>query len=218
MGIIRKIDPVEGDLVAGHLLRLSDLDRRLRFCSEVTDTLICGHVAGIDWERDTIYGYIEDGVIRALAEFAPDTPFLPASAEAAFSVETDWRGCGLAGGLMELVLAASLVRMIPTVHLVMQCENTPMREIARKNGFRLTQAEGEVYAVNTLLGAEPTIFAERLVEACEAPMPNMHLWNFADFATGQQLNRIHGNKKGIFTRDRRPKMAAHLLRRRWRAG
>jgi hypothetical protein len=25
-----------------------------------------------------------------------------------------------------------------------------------------------------------------------------------------------GNKKGVFTRDRRPKMAAHELRRRWR--
>ena len=28
--------------------------------------------------------------------------------------------------------------------------------------------------------------------------------------------RVDGNKKGVFTRDRRPKAAAHLLRRRWR--
>jgi beta-glucuronidase len=27
--------------------------------------------------------------------------------------------------------------------------------------------------------------------------------------------RVDGNKKGVFTRDRRPKMAAHELRRRW---
>jgi len=26
---------------------------------------------------------------------------------------------------------------------------------------------------------------------------------------------VDGNKKGVFTRDRRPKAAAHLLRRRW---
>ncbi len=42
-----------------------------------------------------------------------------------------------------------------------------------------------------------------------------HVWNFADFATGPSFMRVDGNKKGVFTRDRRPKMAAHYLRRRW---
>lgn len=43
------------------------------------------------------------------------------------------------------------------------------------------------------------------------------VWNFADFATCQGLLRVQGNKKGIFTRDRKPKMAAHYLRERWNA-
>jgi beta-glucuronidase len=42
-----------------------------------------------------------------------------------------------------------------------------------------------------------------------------HVWNFADFATGYGVNRVDGNKKGVFTRDRRPKAAAYALRRRW---
>jgi beta-glucuronidase len=42
-----------------------------------------------------------------------------------------------------------------------------------------------------------------------------HVWNFADFATGPGFFRVDGNKKGVFTRERRPKAAAHLLRRRW---
>ena len=42
------------------------------------------------------------------------------------------------------------------------------------------------------------------------------LWNFADFATVPGILRVGGNKKGIFTRDRRPKAAAHYLRSRWR--
>lgn len=42
-----------------------------------------------------------------------------------------------------------------------------------------------------------------------------HVWNFADFMTGQDIVRIDGNKKGIFTRQRQPKMAAHYLRERW---
>lgn len=44
-----------------------------------------------------------------------------------------------------------------------------------------------------------------------------HAWNFADFATRSGVMRVDGNKKGVFTRDRRPKSAAFLLRRRWRA-
>ena len=42
-----------------------------------------------------------------------------------------------------------------------------------------------------------------------------HGWNFADFATAPSLIRVDGNKKGVFSRDRRPKLAAHHLRRRW---
>ena len=42
-----------------------------------------------------------------------------------------------------------------------------------------------------------------------------HVWNFADFATTSGIMRVGGNKKGVFTRDRRPKAAAYALRRRW---
>ena len=43
-----------------------------------------------------------------------------------------------------------------------------------------------------------------------------HIWNFADFQTKQGITRVSGNKKGIFTRDRQPKSAAHLLKERWK--
>ena len=35
------------------------------------------------------------------------------------------------------------------------------------------------------------------------------VWNFADFATAPGVMRVDGNKKGVFTRERRPKAAAH---------
>ena len=40
-------------------------------------------------------------------------------------------------------------------------------------------------------------------------------WCFADFGTLQGVYRADGNRKGIFTRERRPKLAAHYLRERW---
>jgi beta-glucuronidase len=42
------------------------------------------------------------------------------------------------------------------------------------------------------------------------------VWNFADFTTTSGIMRVGGNKKGVFTRDRQPKAAAHYLRTRWR--
>ncbi|PVH95058.1 glycoside hydrolase family 2 protein [Periconia macrospinosa] len=43
-----------------------------------------------------------------------------------------------------------------------------------------------------------------------------HVWTFADFQTSQLVFCVDGNKKGVFTRARRPKAAAQVLRNRWR--
>lgn len=42
-----------------------------------------------------------------------------------------------------------------------------------------------------------------------------HIWNFADFKTKEGLTRVRGNRKGVFTRERQPKMIAHYLKQRW---
>lgn len=42
------------------------------------------------------------------------------------------------------------------------------------------------------------------------------LWNFADFQTKFGIVRVQGNKKGVFTRAREPKMTVRFLRERWR--
>jgi beta-glucuronidase len=45
-----------------------------------------------------------------------------------------------------------------------------------------------------------------------------HPWAFADFKTAQSIMRVGSlNQKGVFTRDRRPKLAAHRLQGLWRA-
>jgi beta-glucuronidase len=44
-----------------------------------------------------------------------------------------------------------------------------------------------------------------------------HIWNLCDFKTAQGITRAGSlNYKGIFTRDRRPKLAAHQIRGLWR--
>ncbi len=44
-----------------------------------------------------------------------------------------------------------------------------------------------------------------------------HIWNLCDFKTGQGVQRVGAlNYKGVFTRERRPKMAAHRVRNLWK--
>ena len=43
------------------------------------------------------------------------------------------------------------------------------------------------------------------------------VWNFADFQTSIGIMRVDGNKKGVFTRDRKPKAAATRCERAGRS-
>jgi beta-glucuronidase len=64
-------------------------------------------------------------------------------------------------------------------------------------------------------------FLRRYLDVADARpfVVGLHVWNFADFKTTQGVLRAGGlNRKGVFTRDRRPKMAAHYLRQRWTTG
>lgn len=84
------------------------------------------------------------------------------------------------------------------------------------------------YGADTIAGfhdTTPVMFSEEYqVECLKAnhevvdEFPDFigeQVWNFADFQTSQGIIRVQGNKKGVFTRDRKPKMAAHYLRERW---
>lgn len=44
----------------------------------------------------------------------------------------------------------------------------------------------------------------------------LHPWVLADFKTPQDVSRVVLNHKGLFTRDRQPKMAAHVVREIWK--
>ena len=81
-------------------------------------------------------------------------------------------------------------------------------------------------------GVEPDFYNEHWHSAVEIVLPhkgNMLYniegipyvvgelpWNYADFGTQPSPMRSGGNRKGLFTRDRKPKMAAHYFRNRWK--
>jgi beta-glucuronidase len=85
------------------------------------------------------------------------------------------------------------------------------------------------FGADTLPGVHsdpPTLWSEEYqveflrryldVAATRPFVAGLHVWNLADFKTAQAIMRAGGmNHKGVFTRDRQPKMAAHFLRSRW---
>jgi beta-glucuronidase len=85
------------------------------------------------------------------------------------------------------------------------------------------------YGADTMTGVHATLpgpwteeyqtalleMSHRVFDRVEAVVGEQ-IWHFADFATAPGVMRVDGNKKGVFTRDRRPKAAVHHLRRRWR--
>jgi beta-glucuronidase len=110
----------------------------------------------------------------------------------------------------------------------------PAAELAWERELRAWATDGKPiliteYGADTLpglhsLGAEPWSeeyqveyldMNHRVFDRVDAVVGEQ-VWNFADFATTSGIMRVGGNKKGVFTRDRQPKAAAHALRRRWR--
>lgn len=95
----------------------------------------------------------------------------------------------------------------------------------RKNGKPIIVTEYGADTVEGLHHEPPIMFSEeyqtemldrfhQVLDEVEYVVGE-HVWNFADFQTKQEVRRVGGNRKGVFTRDRQPKLAARELRKRW---
>jgi beta-glucuronidase len=97
--------------------------------------------------------------------------------------------------------------------------------LAAAHGKPILVSEFGADAIAGQHATTPQLFTEdyqaELIEAYWAAIaahPSViggHVWNFADFRTAQHSRRAVMNLKGVFTRDRTPKRAAHALRRLW---
>ena len=94
-----------------------------------------------------------------------------------------------------------------------------------KTGKPIVLSEYGADTIAGLHGAAPEMFTEEyqvaLYKAIHECLDERSFvigempWNFADFSTCQGPMRVGGNRKGLFTRDRKPKMAAHYFKERW---
>ena len=132
-GQIRRLWPSDLDGFRDHLLRLDAQSRFDRFAMAASDDFLRGYAArcfGID---DVIFGFFVEGVLRGGGELRPVAPGAhDVSAEAAFSVEQDFRRRGVGTELMERIVQAARNRNADTLYMSCLARNEAMQGLARK--------------------------------------------------------------------------------------
>lgn len=156
-GTIRKLWPSESDKFRDHLLRLDKDSRRMRFAHAVSDNFIDDYAGRMNEMGAIIYGYIEGGEVRAVAELKKLGDTWGQEAEAAFSVEPGYQEKGIGTELMGRVIRAGRNRSVN--HLYMSClaENRKMQAIARKHEADLRFEYGEV--IGEIVPIDPNYFS-----------------------------------------------------------
>jgi RimJ/RimL family protein N-acetyltransferase len=163
-GNVRKLWPTETDAFRDHLLRLDKDSRRMRFAHAVSDTFIEDYASRMHDFGSIVFGYAEDGQVRAAAELRKLGDHWGTEAEAAFSVEKDFQDHGLGTELMGRVIRSARNRGIHRLYMSCLAENSKMQAIARKHEADLKFEYGEV--IGEILPESSNYFS-MLTEAVE---------------------------------------------------
>jgi len=151
-GKIRKLWPTETEKFRDHLLRLDNNGRHLRFAHGVSDHFITEYASHMSEMGSLVYGFVEDGEVRAAAELKKIGNLWGTEAEAAFSVEANYQNHGLGMAMMGRIIRSARNRGIR--HLVLSCmaENQKMQHIARHYEadlrFEYEEVVGEIVPKN----------------------------------------------------------------------
>lgn len=141
--LFRKLTPADAEEFEAHLLRLDAADRRMRFCSSVSDEVVRDYCAAIDWPKAVVLGCFVGSELRGAAELRliENTPL---KAEFALTIEAGFQDRGLGTELLRRSLVAARNRCITTVTMICMLENARMQRIARKFDSVLVLEDGEI--------------------------------------------------------------------------
>ncbi len=148
---IRSLAARHRDEIARHLVSLEAQDRYLRFGHAATDEQIAAYVAGLDFDRDELFGIFSRRLeLVAMAHLAHGTPaeVLPdppetvtgKASEFGVSVLARARRRGFGRHLFEHAMLHARNRGIATLFIHALSENTAMLAMARQAGARVVRA------------------------------------------------------------------------------
>lgn len=146
---IRSLSPRHRERILAHLMALSEGDRYLRFGYAAGDEQIARYVAGLDFDRDEVFGVYNrklDLIALAHLAYPPTNALVPGVAEFGGSVVAQARGRGYGARLFEHAMLHARNRGLDTLFIHALSENTAMLRIARKAGARVERAGSETDA------------------------------------------------------------------------
>ena len=141
--LIRELSRFELPALEHHFLALAGEDRRLRFGASLNDFAVRAYVKGIDFERDAVFGVLDDELrVIGAAHLAQSN----GHAELGVCVLPGHRNRGIGGAL--LARAHTHARNWRAHALFMHCltENSAMMHLARKQRMEIVAATGEADA------------------------------------------------------------------------
>ncbi len=133
---VRSIGPRQRERLAAHLLALDERSRYLRFGYPASDEQIVRYVAGIDFDRDDVFGiYNRRLELAGFAHLAYGAPYQSEpAAEFGVSVLPHYRGRGFGQILFGHAMLRARNRGVRMLMIYALSENTAMLKIARNAG------------------------------------------------------------------------------------
>jgi RimJ/RimL family protein N-acetyltransferase len=163
---IRELGPRHRERILGHLLKLDEHDRYLRFGYIASDEQIRRYVDGLNFERDAIFGIYNrklELIAMAHLAYSVDKSF-DACGEFGVSVLKTARGRGYGGQLFGRAVMHARNEGVHLMFIHALSENTAMLKIARKAGARVEKDGSETEAY---LRLPPATFDSRVTEMLE---------------------------------------------------
>jgi len=157
-GYIRRLWSADLPLFRDHLLRLDSESRHARFGMAVSDDFLRDYAEHCFVLNGVTFGYFVDGVIRGAGELRPlYEPYdhkADRTAEAAFSVEREWRRRGVGTELLGRIIRAARNRQADELFMSCLASNRAMQNLARHFKADITFEQDQT--TGKLIGRPPT--------------------------------------------------------------
>jgi GNAT superfamily N-acetyltransferase len=137
---VRRLWPSDKEAFRRHLLSLDPRSRHLRFGGGMSDDFLVRYAESCFGKGDLVYGAFIDGELVGAAElrsnqaiWSEQAPFgRQIHAEAAFSVDQNYRRRGIGEKLFKRILRAATNHGVETIEIVCLPENVGMQKLAKK--------------------------------------------------------------------------------------
>jgi GNAT superfamily N-acetyltransferase len=194
---VRRLWPSDAQAYRDHLLRLDPRSRHWRFGGGMSDDFLVHYAERCFGQGDLLYGAFVDGHLRGAAElrsnraiWSEQAPFgRHIEAEAAFSVESDYRRRGIGEKLFRRIERAASNHGVETIEIICLPDNIGMRALAQKFKTHFTFEENSL--TGRLRARRPTPFS-LFREASADP----HDFGIALFDAQWRMFREAGHAKG----------------------